>query len=147
MLLGPDSLDITQQALLKAWINTPGRSPLPDHVMVMLQAAATLQQSSQLAEAKPLPYDALLLQLLPRLTTAPITYYLTSGDILSMPRNELPALWAAMAAADVCVGLLWLASSQPEDSGTGRGQAEVQLRSEQSKRWQHCEQVSAIGLS
>jgi hypothetical protein len=82
----------------------------PDHIRNMVSAACELLGNKELAAAPPLPHDSLLPQLLQRNLAVPVAHAITTGDIYNTPRNELPALWAAWAAADWGWEALWAAS-------------------------------------
>jgi hypothetical protein len=86
---------------------------LPGSVKHLLAAAAVLQQSPELAAAEPLPYDAKLPQILQRSMAVQVSHNLTTADILSMPRNDLPALWAALWAAEECMGRMVAGTTKP----------------------------------
>jgi hypothetical protein len=94
-------------SLYMEWMKEARPAALPDPIPAMLAAARVLQQSSALAAAGELPYNALLVSSLQRNLASHISHCITAGDIYSLPRNELPALWAALAAADACVTLMW----------------------------------------
>jgi hypothetical protein len=79
---------------------------LPGFVKHLLAAAAVLQGSSELAAAGSLPHNARLPPVLQRCATAQVAHYITAADILGMPRQDLPALVAALCAAEVCMGLI-----------------------------------------
>jgi hypothetical protein len=81
-----------------------GTENLPATVKHLLAAAHVLQSSSELASAGSLPYNAELPEALQCSTTAQVAHYITTADILGMPRQDLPALVAALRAAEVCLG-------------------------------------------
>jgi hypothetical protein len=87
-------------------VQLDGDERLSGSVKRLLAAAAMLQQSPELAAAGPLPFDAQLPGILQRSMALYVAHNITTADILSMPRNELPALWAALWAAEECLGCL-----------------------------------------
>jgi hypothetical protein len=88
--------------------------PLRTHITRLLTHAATLQHSPELASADRLAPDAVLPRVIQSCPAAALLSSMTAGDILAMRRSELPALWASLAAADVCMALIWRAAT-----GTG----------------------------
>jgi hypothetical protein len=102
---GKPGADLTHMAMIRG-----GRSSaLPDPIPDMLAAARVLQQSTALAAAGSLPNNALLLSRVQQNLAFHISHCITAQDVYSMPRNELPVLWTALAAADACVTLMWSA--------------------------------------
>jgi hypothetical protein len=99
--------------------------PLPAHITRLLAHAATLQHSPELASADRLPPDAVLPHIIQRCPAAALLSSMTAGDILAMPRAELPALWVSLAAADVCMALIWRAATGTGWTGQGHPLAEM----------------------
>jgi hypothetical protein len=101
---------VTGQAEIETlWVNKQEHKDpetLPATSKHLLKAAAVLQGSSELASAGSLPYDAELLKALQRSTTVQIAHSITAADILGMPRQDLPALLAALWAAEDCMARL-----------------------------------------
>jgi hypothetical protein len=85
--------------------------PLPAHITRLLRHAATLQHSPELTSADRLATNAMLPRIIQRCPAAALLSSMTAGDILAMRRCDLPALWASLAAADVCTALMWRAAT------------------------------------
>jgi hypothetical protein len=79
---------------------------LPSTFKHLLAAAAVLQGSSELASAGSLAHDAQLVKALQCSTTIHVAHNLTTADILAMPRQDVPALFAALWAAEDCMNRL-----------------------------------------
>jgi hypothetical protein len=90
---------------------------LPAHITRLLRHAATLQHSPELAAAGRLAPHAVLPRIIQRCPAAALLSSMTTGDIVAMPRAELPALWASLAAADVCTALIWFAATMDNRPG------------------------------
>jgi hypothetical protein len=94
--------------------------PLPAHITRLLTHAATLQHSPVLASAGRLVPDSMLPRVIQSCAAAGLLSSMTAGDILAMQRNELPALWASLTAADVCMQLMWRAGTAGHQWNTAR---------------------------
>jgi hypothetical protein len=101
--------ELYQGYLEAAWLadlQLHASTQLPGFVKHLMAAAAKLQHSSELAAAGSLPHNARLPQVLQRCAAAQVAHYITTADVLSMPRTDLPALVAALCAAEVCLGFI-----------------------------------------